>query len=170
MIRLARAELDMAHALRLGLRDAYDWHKAAWRCFPDEPEARRDFLTRLDPPQAGSRRCRFWLLSARCPQRPDWCPPEGWGVKAVAPGFLEHERYCFDLLANPAASGSLWTRTASAEKTAAAKRSQAGKNNWTGCGAKPRNTAFTLWKRRRAHLSRSTPLKLTTSARPELTG
>lgn len=101
MIWLARADLDMAHALRHGLRDAYDWHKAAWRCFPDAPEAQRDFLIRLDPPQAGMRHCRFWLLSGRCPQRPTWCPPESWQAKQVAPGFLEHERYRFDLLANP---------------------------------------------------------------------
>ncbi|WP_165064368.1 type I-E CRISPR-associated protein Cas6/Cse3/CasE [Desulfovibrio sp. ZJ200] len=101
MIWLARAEPDMAHALRHGLRDAYDWHKAAWQCFPHAPEARRDFLTRLDPPQAGMRHCRFWLLSGRCPQRPDWCPPESWGIKRVAPGFLGHELYRFDLLANP---------------------------------------------------------------------
>ena len=98
MIWLARAYLSVWEAAQRELRDRYAWHKAVWNCFPGQPEAGRDFLTRLDELDG---RFRLYLLARREPRRPDWCPAGSWSVKPVAPSFLEHERYRFDLLANP---------------------------------------------------------------------
>ena len=81
-----------------GFRDSYAWHKRIWECFPDRPEASRDFLTRLDDSGTGF---RLLLLSASPPIKPDWCPEPGWESKAVKEEFLSHPRYRFSLLANP---------------------------------------------------------------------
>lgn len=78
--------------------DNYALHKAAWDCFPGRPDAARDFLLRLDWLTEG---CRLYVLSGSEPVRPDWCPAAGWGVKEIAPSFLRHDAYAFDLLANP---------------------------------------------------------------------
>ena len=95
---LARMELGMDALARCRFRDAYAWHQAVWGCFPGRPDADRDFLTRTDWLARG---CRMYLLSLSEPTRPAWCPEEGWAVKEIVPSFLQHERYAFDLLANP---------------------------------------------------------------------
>jgi CRISPR system Cascade subunit CasE len=81
-----------------GFTDSYAWHKRAWDCFPDQPDAARDFLTRLDDTGNGF---RLLILSAAEPAKPDWCPDHGWQSKVVGENFLTHPRYRFSLLANP---------------------------------------------------------------------
>lgn len=81
-----------------GFRDSYAWHKRVWECFPDRPDASRDFLTRLDDTGGGF---RLLILSASAPTKPDWCPDAGWETKAVGESFLNPEVFRFSLLANP---------------------------------------------------------------------
>lgn len=95
---LARIELDASQLLSAGLIDGYSWHRRIWECFPGDPAARRDFLTRID---VGDGWSRAWLLSNRYPSRPAWCPAGCFEVKDVASSFLSHQRYAFDLRANP---------------------------------------------------------------------
>lgn len=99
MMWLARLYISEAEAWQRRLTDVYAWHKAVWHCFPGREDARRDFLTRLD---RGAGRFRLFLLAATEPRRPDWCAAPNWDVKPVAPSFLDHDRYRFDLVANPA--------------------------------------------------------------------
>ncbi|NQX01593.1 type I-E CRISPR-associated protein Cas6/Cse3/CasE, partial [bacterium] len=95
-----------------GFTDSYAWHKRAWDCFPDQPDAARDFLTRLDDTGNGF---RLLILSSAGPSKPDWCPDHGWQSKAVGENFLSHLRYRFSLLANP-------TRKLAAPRDAEGKR------------------------------------------------
>lgn len=95
---LARLELDTDLLKRLKILDTYDWHKRLWHCFPNAPEQKRDFLTRIDLLEGA---VRAWLLSEREPLRPEWCPAEAFVAKEIAPGFLLHKHYAFDLRANP---------------------------------------------------------------------
>jgi CRISPR system Cascade subunit CasE len=95
---LARLELDTDLLKRLKILDIYDWHKRLWHCFPNAPEQKRDFLTRIDLLEG---KVRAWLLSEREPLRPEWCPAEAFVAKEIAPGFLSHKHYAFDLRANP---------------------------------------------------------------------
>lgn len=81
-----------------GFSDSYAWHKRAWDCFPGQPDAARDFLTRLDDTGQGF---RLLILSGTLPSRPDWCPDAGWRTKTVGEGFLARPAYRFSLLANP---------------------------------------------------------------------
>lgn len=81
-----------------GFRDSYAWHKRVWECFPDRPEASRDFLTRLDDTGDGF---RLLILSGTAPHKPDWCPDAGWETKTIGEDFLARDRYHFSLLANP---------------------------------------------------------------------
>lgn len=98
-----------------GFTDSYAWHKRAWDCFPGQPDAARDFLTRLDDTGNGF---RLLILSATGPAKPDWCPDHGWQSKAVGENFLTHPRYRFSLLANP-------TRKLAAPRDAQGKRRSA---------------------------------------------
>lgn len=81
-----------------GFSDSYQWHRRAWECFPDQPDARRDFLTRLDDTGEGF---RLLILSARPALRPKWCPEDNWQSKTVSEHFLGQHSYRFSLLANP---------------------------------------------------------------------
>ncbi len=98
MTWLARMLLHRDNLAQLRFLDNYDWHRAAWACFPGMPDADRDFLLRLDWLTEG---CRLYVLSRNRPTRPDWCPATAWGVKEIAPSFLQHDVYTFDLVANP---------------------------------------------------------------------
>ena len=98
-----------------GFTDSYAWHKRAWDCFPGQPDAARDFLTRLDDTGNGF---RLLILSAADPAKPDWCPDHGWQSKGVGENFLTHPRYRFSLLANP-------TRKLAAPRDAEGKRRNA---------------------------------------------
>jgi CRISPR system Cascade subunit CasE len=91
-------QIDAETAYADGVRDTYDWHQRLWDCFPGEPDRKRNFLTRIDTLEAAF---RLWVLSPGRPSRPDWCPPEGFAAKEIAPSFLAHRYYTFDLRANP---------------------------------------------------------------------
>lgn len=95
---LARMEMGMEVALNEGIRDSYSWHRKLWDCFPGSPEASRDFLTRVDILEGAF---RVWLLARTRPVRPGWCPERGFSLKEIAPSFLSHRYYAFDVRANP---------------------------------------------------------------------
>lgn len=81
-----------------GFRDNYAWHQRIWEAFPDQPEAQRNFLTRLDDK---GQDFRLLILSPDPPTRPDWCPTDHWQSKTVDAAFYHHAHYHFSLLANP---------------------------------------------------------------------
>lgn len=95
---LACLEVDAKTAYAEGIPDNYAWHKKLWECYPDAPDAKRDFLTRIDQLDG---EFRLWILAGRKPVRPQWCPPEGFAIKEIAASFLSHRYYAFDLRANP---------------------------------------------------------------------
>ncbi len=96
---LGRLEVDAKTARTEGILDSYAWHKRLWDgCFPDEPDAKRDFLTRIDPLEGAF---RIWILAKIKPKRPHWCHPDGFALKEIAASFLTHRFYAFDLRANP---------------------------------------------------------------------
>jgi CRISPR system Cascade subunit CasE len=95
---LTQLTLDHATVARRQLRDNYDWHKAAWQCFPGRPEAARDFLMRLDESPRGF---RLLVVSPHPPTRPDWCPPDSWESREIPPDYFKRSRYAFQLRANP---------------------------------------------------------------------
>jgi CRISPR system Cascade subunit CasE len=96
---LARLEVTAEIARNLGVSDSYAWHKKLWECFPEAaPNAKRDFLTRIDPLEGAF---RLWVLTPKKPERPHWCPADVFCVKEIAPSFLAHRHYAFDLRANP---------------------------------------------------------------------
>lgn len=96
---LARLEIEAETARAEGIsNDIYSWHKLLWECYPGEPDAKRDFLTRIDLLEGAF---RLWVMAKRKPSRPPWCPPEGFALKEIAASFLSHRYYAFDLRANP---------------------------------------------------------------------
>jgi len=96
---LVRLEIDVKIASNEGIWDNYAWHKRLWEdCFTNDPDAKRDFLTRIDQLE---RMFRLWILAKRKPVRPQWCPPDGFALKEIAASFLSHRHYAFDLRANP---------------------------------------------------------------------
>ena len=96
---LARLEVDAETVRTAGIsEDVYAWHKMLWECYPDQPDAYRDFLTRIDLLEGAY---RFWVLAKKKPVRPQWCPDEGFALKEISPSFLSHQYYAFDLRANP---------------------------------------------------------------------
>lgn len=99
---LARLEVDAEAIRNQGISDdIYTWHKMLWQCYPDAPEAKRDFLTRIDELEGAY---RLWVMAKRKPTRPQWCPPDGFALKEINPSFLNHRYYAFDLRANPTKS------------------------------------------------------------------
>jgi CRISPR system Cascade subunit CasE len=98
MTWLSRLLIPVGVADKMKLYDNYAWHKLSWQCFPNRPDAKRDFLTRLE--QTGE--CfRLYLLSGFTSEKPEWCAPEWWSCKKVSSSFMEHDVYKFDLIANP---------------------------------------------------------------------
>ena len=95
---LTQLTLDHAAVARRHLFDSYDWHQAAWDCFPGRPTAARDFLTRLDESSNGF---RLLIVSSQATQRPAWCPPGNWQSREIPPGYFGRSRYAFQLRANP---------------------------------------------------------------------
>ena len=95
---LTSIEIDAEIVRAEGIWDSYAWHKRLWEeCFPDSPNAKRDFLTRIDQLEGAY---RIWILAKRKPVRAEWCPTEGFAIKEIAPSFLLHRYYTFDLRAN----------------------------------------------------------------------
>lgn len=96
---LARLEVDAETARTEAILDNYAWHRRLWEgCFPDEPDAKRDFLTRIDPLEGIF---RIWILAKVKPKQPRWCQPDDFALKQISASFLTHRYYAFDLLANP---------------------------------------------------------------------
>lgn len=95
---LARLEVEAATARAERISDSYAWHQRLWECYPDTPDAQRDFLTRIDQLEGAF---RLWILARRKPMRPLWCPPDGFALKEIAASFFSHRYYAFDLQVNP---------------------------------------------------------------------
>ncbi len=95
---LARLDVDIEVAHVERVRDSYGWHQKLWQCFPDEADKKRDFLTRIDLLDSGY---RLWVLGRSKPERPPWCPTDTFALKHIAPSFLSHRYYNFDIRANP---------------------------------------------------------------------
>lgn len=96
---LARYKIDAEVARAEKIWDNYAWHKRVWEdCFQSDPDAKRDFLTRVDPLEGAF---RLWVLALRRPIRPGWCPEAAFERKEINPSFLAYRFYAFDLLANP---------------------------------------------------------------------
>jgi CRISPR system Cascade subunit CasE len=96
---LARLDIDAQTASAHRIFDNYAWHKRIWEdCFERAPEAKRDFLTRIDHLE---KMFRVWVLANRKPVQAPWCLSERFSVKEVPHSFLSHRFYAFDLRANP---------------------------------------------------------------------
>ena len=95
---LVRMEIAAQTAYKMEAIDSYRWHQRMWDCFPDAPDAKRDFLTRIDELEG---RFRLWLLSNQAPSRPAWCPADNFVVKEFIPSFKQQQLLRFDLKANP---------------------------------------------------------------------
>lgn len=96
---LARLDVDTEFLRKAGVSaDIYTWHQKLWECYPNEPNAKRDFLTRIDQLEGAY---RFWVLSQRKPVCPHWCPVDGFAVNEISSSFMTHRHYAFDLRANP---------------------------------------------------------------------
>lgn len=95
---LLRIDMDAEDVGRQRILDSYDWHQRLWECFPGLSEASRSFLTRIDLLEGV---VRAWLLSAQKPSKPLWCHEEAFALREIAPGFLSHLHYAFDLRVNP---------------------------------------------------------------------
>lgn len=99
---LARLGVDAEIIRSEGIADdIYSWHKKLWECYPGVPDQKRveiGFLTRIDTLEGAF---RFWIMAKRKPVRPQWCKPEDFAVNEIAPSFLTHRYYAFDLRANP---------------------------------------------------------------------
>ena len=96
---LARLEVEAETVRAAGIaEDVYAWHKMLWDCYPNQPDAKRDFLTRIDQLEGAF---RFWVLAKRKPARPQWCPATSFSLNQISPSFLSHQYYAFDLRANP---------------------------------------------------------------------
>lgn len=92
---LSQIRVSKVEAAHSGLRDPYAWHQALWRAFPGRDDEPRRFLFRVDDRHD---HFRLLLLSPERPVVPSWGE---WRTKEVAPGFLDHQRYRFQLRANP---------------------------------------------------------------------
>lgn len=96
---LARLDVDAQTAFAHRIFDNYVWHRRIWEdCFERVPDAKRDFLTRIDHLE---KTFRVWVLAKRKPAQPPWCLSKNFSVKEVSPSFLSHRHYAFDLRANP---------------------------------------------------------------------
>lgn len=113
--------LDEREAAHARIFDTYDWHQAAWKCFPGLPngESKRGlyakattpdqqrrmnaetppaFLTRLDRKDGGF---RLFVVSTVAPTRPEWSAPGDWQSREIPPEYFGKHRYRFQLRANP---------------------------------------------------------------------
>ncbi len=95
MSYLSRIQLGKAEAAKLLLRDSYAWHRRLWLTFPGQEGQRRSFLFRIDDRHDAF---RVLLLSPGPPAPQAW---GAWQVAEVKPDFLRHERYLFQVRANP---------------------------------------------------------------------
>jgi CRISPR system Cascade subunit CasE len=92
---LSQVLLSKRDAATRRLRDAYDWHRAIWQAFPNRDGEERHFLFRVDDKREYF---RAFVLSLEEPCAPSWGE---WESKPVSASFLQHDRYRFQLKANP---------------------------------------------------------------------
>ena len=98
-LHLTQIHVFYEDAVRLlRIRDTYDWHQRVWQAFARHDGQDRDFLIRVDRKEEAF---RVLILSRSIPIRPDWCPTDCFGTKAIPDEFFGHARYRFSLLANP---------------------------------------------------------------------
>jgi len=95
MSYLSQIQVEKAEAARLRLRDSYAWHQQLWLAFPGRNGESRTFLFRVDDRHDFF---RVLLLSPAAPLTPGW---GAWAVKSIAHSFLGHDRYLFQVRANP---------------------------------------------------------------------
>lgn len=102
MTLLTQALIEFSDAHHLGLRDTYAWHQFVWKAFPGRADDPRDFLTRLDRREHDGV-FRLLILSPQRPERPDGWPVDetAWQTREIAPAFLAHRFFRFELRANP---------------------------------------------------------------------
>lgn len=93
---LAQFRIGRKEALKLRLISAYKLHKLLWNCFPDRPEAKRDFLFRCDEERSA---LKILLISETKPKMCEWADWDG--IKEIEPSFPSGAIYCFRLRANP---------------------------------------------------------------------
>lgn len=113
MTWLTRLELDKEAMEKQEIYDSYAWHQAAWNCFPEDADAKRDFLTRIDMKQ--NTICLL-IVSERKPCRPSWCAENQFLCITIAESFLEQKLYRFDLLANPTRKLKTYTEAGERKK------------------------------------------------------
>ena len=98
-LHLTQILVSYEDAVRLlRIRDSYDWHQRIWLAFGGRDGQTRDFLIRVDRKEEAF---RVLILSHSLPAKPDWCPTDCFGTKAVPDDYFTHARYRFSLLANP---------------------------------------------------------------------
>lgn len=95
MSYLSQIHIGKAEAAGLHLHDSYAWHQQLWHAFPGKDGAPRPFLFRVDDKHETF---RVLLLSTDAPTEQAW---GAWEIKPVADSFLAHDRYLFQVRANP---------------------------------------------------------------------
>ncbi len=98
-LHLTQILVDYEDAVRLlRIRDTYDWHQRVWQAFGGRDGQTRDFLIRVDRKEEAF---RVLIVSRSTPSKPDWCPTDCFGSKAIPDDFFAREHYRFSVLANP---------------------------------------------------------------------
>lgn len=92
---LTKVLVDKGQVLNKGLVDSYKWHKAIWEAFPGRKDKNRHFLYRVDKKD---KEFRIFILSSTEVAVPDWGE---WKTKKMSENFLEHDKYRFQIKANP---------------------------------------------------------------------
>lgn len=110
---MARCFIPQQLALKYRLGNCYDWHKLAWACFPGRPDAKRDFLFRLDTAPEG---VLLHVLGREEPARPEQCPEETWECREIPAAFLQHDAYRFDVACNPGRKVTMYTADGARKK------------------------------------------------------
>lgn len=100
MIWLTRITIPQREALKLGLTSCYAWHQLSWKCFPERPNSKRDFLLRVDQ-ISEKESVQMYVLSQHQPVRPMNLSEDWWESKPVREEFLCFQKYRFSLKANP---------------------------------------------------------------------
>ena len=95
---LACMEVSTEIAFANNIFDSYNWHNGSGTVFPENPIGSARFS---DPHRHARRIISAVDLVAQSPTCPHWCPPESFAVREIAPSFLAHRYYAFDLRANP---------------------------------------------------------------------
>jgi CRISPR system Cascade subunit CasE len=94
-IFLTQIVVNKTQAATHRLSDAYAWHNALWKCFPEKENEKRHFLFRLDELP---RDMKVLMLSSDKPEILYW---GNWQTKSIPPSFLSHPVYRFQIKANP---------------------------------------------------------------------